>query len=392
MRARAGRAGARADVTLLAPTGGREFSRRGLFTGAAAAGLLGLAGCGTPRAVADSPAPDGKLEGHVNLYSWGDYDPPEMIAAFTRDTGATVQVDSFGSNEELVSKLAATRGTSGYDVVVPTGLMIPQMVEHKLLQPLHKDLIPHFANMDPNFTDQVWDRGNEYSICKAWGTTGFAYDSSEITRRMTSWQDFLDAARHEASGRTALLEDPWEVCSIALGAHGADLNTTDERELDACEKTVVDGLAPHVRAYFGSASTGMLQGGFTLMQSYNGDARQGMLEMADPGRWKFVYPTPSANLWMDNWCIATGAPNPDAAHALINHLISPEAAFEEMDYIGYPVGTKGLREAAEQAELELPELIFPDQAVLDRLTASELTEAQQRRVKIFSRAQARSGA
>ena len=43
MRARAGRAGARADVTLLAPTGGREFSRRGLFTGAAAAGLLGLA-------------------------------------------------------------------------------------------------------------------------------------------------------------------------------------------------------------------------------------------------------------------------------------------------------------------------------------------------------------
>lgn len=380
-------------MRLLAPTGlTREFSRRGLLTGAAAAGLLGLTGCGTPRAVADSPPADGTIEGNVNLYSWGDYDPPEAIAAFTDSSGATVQVDSFGSNEELISKLAATRGTSGYDVVVPTGLMIPQMVEHQLLQPLRKDLIPNFANMDPNFTDQVWDPGNKHSICKAWGTTGYVYDSTKIKRKMTSWQDFLDVAMGQASGRTALLEDPWEVCSIALGAQGADLNTTQERELDACEKTVVDKLAKHVRAYFGSASTGMVQGGFMLMQSYNGDARQGMLEMDDPEKWKFVYPTPSANLWMDNWCIAAGAPHPDAAHALINHMISPDVAFEQMDYIGYPVGTKGLKEAAEGEELELPDLIFPSQKVLDRLTASELTEAQQRRVEIFSRAQARSGA
>ncbi len=392
MKARYG-ASARPDIKLLAPIGlSREFSRRSLFAGAAAAGLLGLAACGTPKGMAASPAPDGKIEPKVNLYSWGDYDPPEAIAAFSEQTGATVQVDSFGSNEELISKLAATRGTSGYDIVVPTGLMIPQMAQHQLLQPLRKELIPNFSNMDPNFTDQVWDPGNKYSICKAWGTTGYVYDTTKIKQNMTSWQDFLDVAMDQASGRTALLEDPWEVCSIALGAQGVDMNTTSEKDLDACEKTVVEKLAKHVRAYVGSASTGMVQGGFTLMQSYNGDARQGMLETDDPDKWKFVYPTPSANLWMDNWAIASGAPHPDAAHALINHMISPEIAFEQMDYIGYPVGTKGLKEAAEAEELELPELIFPSQKILDRLTPSEMNEAQQRRVEIFSRAQARSGA
>ena len=392
MKARYG-ASKRPDVKLLAPLAlSRELSRRSLFAGAAAAGLLGLAACGTPRTVADSPEPDGSLESKVNLYSWGDYDPPEAIAAFTDATGATVQVDSFGSNEELISKLAASRGTSGYDIVVPTGLMIPQMVEHSLLQPLRKELLPNFSNMDPNFTDQVWDPGNKHSVCKAWGTTGYVYDTTKIKTKMTSWQDFLDVAMGQASGRTALLEDPWEVCSIALAAQGADLNTTSEKELDACEKVVVDQLAEHIRAYFGSASTGMVQGGFMLMQSYNGDARQGMLETENPDQWKFVYPTPSANLWMDNWCIATGAPHPDAAHALINHMISPAVAFEQMDYIGYPVGTKGLAEAAADEGLELPELIFPAQEVLDRLTASEMNEAQQRRVEIFSNAQARSGA
>ncbi|WP_246021445.1 polyamine ABC transporter substrate-binding protein [Arthrobacter echini] len=266
------------------------------------------------------------------------------------------------------------------------------MAEHGLLQPLQKDLIPNFSNMDPNFTDQVWDPGNIYTICKAWGTTGYVYDTYTITRPMASWQDFLDAAMGEASGRTALLEDPWEVCSIALGAAGEDLNTTDEEKLDACEQVLLDNLAPHVRAYFGAASTGMVQGGLALLQSYNGDARQGMLEMDDPEQWKFVYPTPSANLWMDNWAIATGAPHPDAAHALINHMLSPEVAFEQMDYIGYPVGTKGLEERAEEEGVELPELIFPAQDVLDRLTPSEMNEAQQRRVEIFSSAQARSGA
>ncbi|WP_298253102.1 spermidine/putrescine ABC transporter substrate-binding protein [uncultured Arthrobacter sp.] len=381
------------DIRLLAPTTlSRELSRRSLFAGTAVVGLLGLAGCGGDRAMASSPAPNGKIENNVNLYSWGDYDPPESISSFTAATGATVQVDSFGSNEELISKLAATRGTSGYDVVVPTGLMIPQMAEHGLLQPLQKDLIPNFSNMDPNFTDQVWDPGNKYTICKAWGTTGYVYDTYTITRPMASWQDFLDAAMGEASGRTALLEDPWEVCSIALGAAGEDLNTTDEQKLDACERVLLDNLAPHVRAYFGAASTGMVQGGLALLQSYNGDARQGMLEMDDPEQWKFVYPTPSANLWMDNWAIATGAPHPDAAHALINHMISPEVAFEQMDYIGYPVGTKGLEERAEEEGVELPELIFPAQEVLDRLTPSEMNEAQQRRVEIFSSAQARSGA
>lgn len=342
--------------------------------------------------MAASPPVDGELESKLNLYSWGDYDNPDLIEAFKDEYDVLVQVDSYGSNEELIAKLSTSRGTSGYDVVVPTGSNIPQMLNHNLLQRLDLSLIPNFAHMDPNFTRQYFDPENEYSICKAWGTTGFVYDTTTIPRDLTSWQDFIDTAQQEAAGTTSLLEDPWEVSAIALAALGYSLNTEDESELEEARAIVVDQLAPNTKAYIGNVATGMIQGSFTLLQAFNGDARQGLSEVPNPDDWKFVFPTPSANLWMDNWSIATGAPHPDSAHAFINQMISPETAVDQLDYIGYPIGTKGLAEAAKQADLSEQDLIFPTQEVLDRLEPSKQTPADQIRTQIYADAQARSGA
>ncbi|WP_309135952.1 polyamine ABC transporter substrate-binding protein [Brevibacterium oceani] len=380
-------------MTFLAPRGAsKRLSRRALLAGFGVVGLGALSACGRTTKMAESPPTDGTLESKLNLYSWGDYDNPELIAAFKQQNDVLVQVDSYGSNEELIAKLSTSRGTSGYDVVVPTGSNIPQMLEHELLQELDLSLIPNFSHMDPNFTNQYFDPDNSYSICKAWGTTGYIYDTTKIDRSMTSWQDFIDAAQKEAAGTTSLLEDPWEVSAIALAALGYSLNTEDEQELEKARSVVVDQLAPNTKAYIGNVATGMIQGSFTLLQAFNGDARQGLSEVKNPEDWTYVFPTPSANLWTDCWAIATGAPHPDSAHAFINHMISPDTAIEQLDYIGYPIGTKGLAEQAEEADIDERDLIFPTQEVLDRLEPSKQTPADQIRTKIFADAQARSGA
>lgn len=381
------------DVTFLAPrAASARLSRRALLAGFGVVGLGALSACGKTTKMAASPPTDGELESKLNLYSWGDYDNPELLDAFKSKNDILVQVDAYGSNEELVAKLSTSRGTSGYDVVVPTGSNIPQMLEHDLLQELDLSLIPNFKHMDPNFTHQYFDPDNTYSICKAWGTTGFVYNTKKIDKELTSWQDFLDTAQKEAAGTTALLEDPWEVSAIALSARGYSLNTQDEGELDEARKIIVDQLAPNVKAYVGNAATSMIQGSFTLLHAFNGDARQGLTEVKDPENWKFVFPTPSANLWMDCWAIATGAPHPDSAHAFINQMISPDTAVDQLDYIGYPIGTKGLAEQAKKADLDQQDLIFPAQKVLDRLEPSKQTPADQIRTKILTDAQARSGA
>ena len=351
-----------------------------------------LSACSKNTSMAASADTDGKIESKLNLYSWGDYDNPDLIQSFKDEFDVLVQVDAFGSNEELVAKLSTSRGTSGYDVVVPTGANIPQMLEHDLLQELDLDLIPNFEHMDPNFIHQYYDPDNKYSICKAWGTTGFMYDTTVISRKMETWQDFIDVAQDEAAGTTALLEDPWEVSAIALSALGYSLNTQDEGELDEARTIVLEQLAPNTKAYIGNVATGMIQGSFTLLQAFNGDARQGLAEVSNPEDWKFVFAKPSANLWMDCWALATGAQHPDAAHAFINHMLAPENAIDQIDYIGYPIGLKGTAEKAAKADLEEQGLIFPPQEVLDRLEPSKQTPADQIRTAIYTDAQARSGA
>ena len=371
---------------------GGGFSRRGMLAGAGALGLGMLAGCQSSGSVATSPTPDGRLESMLNVYSWGDYDDPDVLDGWSAAHDVKLQVDAYGSNEELIAKLAAARGTSGYDIIVPTGLRVPDMAEHGLIQKLDMSLIPNLDTIDANFRGQEYDPDDEYSVCKAWGTTGFVYDTSVVTRDLTSWQDFIDVAQEEANGTTMLLEDPWEVVAIALAALGYDLNTEDAGELDEAADIVVEQLAPTARAYLGNVNTAMAQGGFVLMQAFNGDARQGMMEAEDPDRWKFVFPTPSANIWTDNWCLATGAPNPDAAHSFINHVIAPDNAFAQVDYIGYHTGSSVLAEPGIEEEFDYADIVFPKQEVLDRLVASEFNSGQARRVEIFTDAQARSGA
>ena len=56
-------------------------------------------------------------EGTLNLYTWSDSISPELIKKFEDQTGITVNLDGFNSNEDALTKLQA--GSSGYDIVTP---------------------------------------------------------------------------------------------------------------------------------------------------------------------------------------------------------------------------------------------------------------------------------
>lgn len=378
----------------LVPAGSEaRITRRALLGGFAVVGGALLTGCARSTGFAASKQPGGPLEGQLNIYSWGDYDDPGVLSAFHDKTGVTLQIDSYGSNEELVAKLGATRGTSGYDIVVPTGGYVPMMAKNGLLQKLDHSLLPNMKNIEKAYLDQSWDRGNTYTVCKNWGTTGFAYDTNVIKRTLTSWADFLDVAKNEASKNTAILDDPWEVCCIYFAANGIDPNTTDADALEACRTYLVSNLAPHVKAFNSSAAeTGIQEETFALIHAYNGDVRLALLAGKEiPKNWKFVYPTPTANLWMDNWAIAKGAQNINAAYAFIDYILQPEAALKETDYIGYPTGITGVRDLAEKEKFDLPELVFPPDDVVKRLTPAIVNSASQKQVRILNEMMAKAG-
>ncbi len=373
----------------------RELSRRRLFALAALAGGAGvLSACGGGDTKPSAKATGGGLEDRLSIYSWGDYDAPELLKAFTKDKGPKITMDSFGSNEELISKLVAAKGTGGYDIVVPTGVYIPQMAEKGLLMKLNKDLIPNLKHMDPDYLGREWDPNNDFSICKAWGTTGFVYDKTVIKRDLTTWADFLDCAQKEASGKVSVLDDPAEITGMYYWANGIDWNTTKKSDIDACENFIVKKLAPHIAAfdsYPGGAA--IPQATHALVQVWNGDARQGITNTKKhPERWQWVLGAPQTELWMDNWAITAHAPHPEAAHAFINYVLSPESALAELDYTGYPTGAKDIEATAKKNDLKMLDMVFFTPEQVATMKDGKITSAQTRIVDIWNKAKAAAGA
>jgi spermidine/putrescine transport system substrate-binding protein len=358
---------------------------------AAVSGGLLLAGCSTKsKTPAGAPKPTA-IESKLNMYNWAQYDDPNLPKAFTTAFGPTVQIDVYSSNEEMIAKLSAAKGTSGYDLVIPTGTYIPQMVANNLLQKLDKSLLPNLVHVDPALLGRSWDPTNDYSVCKDWGSTGYMYDTQVIKRPMKSWQDFIDAAKNEASGKTSVLASPTELSGIYFWANGIKWTTESKADLDAAEAFCVNELAPHIKAFDSYPGIKLAQGGYALSELWNGDARQGLLASKNPDRYRWVLPSPRSELWMDNWAIVAGAKHPVAAHAWINYILDPKNAFTDMQYTGYNTGSIESEAKAKAAGLKYLDLIFFTPAQLATLDTGEINTAEQRLIDIFDKTKAKAG-
>ncbi len=411
-----------APISILAPESFRaKLSRRALFQmGGAAAGLAVLAACGSDdegdssgsagtTGGTSASTPEGSVlgdysnvvnsaSGNLAMYTWGDYNDPEIVGALAESTlGVSMKVDYYASNEDLIVKLEASQGTSGFDIVVPTGAYLPQMIQKGLLQKLDMSKIPNFVNVDPAYTSRDWDPNNEYSICKNWGSTGWMWNKTLTgVDSISTWQEFIDVAMNQASGQTAVLDTAPNVAGMYFWANGINWTTEEAADLDAYEAFIVDEFAQHIKAFDSYPSTKIAEGAYTLAMAWNGDARQAFVRIADaggdPSEWAWALGAPATEIWMDTYCIATGAPNPDAAHAWINWLLTPEVSIKDLNYHGYNSGMKNIDTLL--AEL-IPDIVdadmifFSDEQVASMQTGA-VNSAQERLVDILNKVKAKA--
>lgn len=414
-------------LRILAPTSFRQaLSRRSfLQLGGAAAGVAFLAACGssesddssgsesttagTSGATSGSTAGGASVLGNysnvinqssgtLSMYTWGDYNDPEIVGALAESAlGVSMKVDYYGSNQDLITKLSAANGSSGFDIVVPTGPYVPMMIELGLLQKFDKTLLPNIVNVDPLYLGQAWDPANEYSVCKDWGSTGYMWNKAVLGRDITSWADFIATTQNEASGQTSVLDSPNNVTGMYFWANGIDWTTEKTEDLDACEKFLVDEFAQNIKAFDSYPSTKIAEGAYTSSMIWNGDARQAFVRIeeagGDPTEWAWALGSPTTELWMDNYAIATGSPNPEAAHAWINWVLTPEISIKDLNYHGYHSGMKDIDKLL--AEL-VPDLVngnmifFADDEVATMRTGAVNT-AEDRIVDIMNKVKAKAG-
>lgn len=386
---------------LASRTGAERLSRRSFLAGAsvtAVGGGLALSACGNnagsgTAGTTSSPtgaSSPGPVEGALNIYNWADYDDPALFKKFTKETGAKIQVDIFDSNEQAIAKLNTAGGTSGYDLICPTGVYIPLMVQQQLIQPLDTGRLKNMDNLDPQYLDQDWDPGNKYSVPKDWGTTGIMLDKRVVTRPMNTWQDFVDAMQNEAKNNTSVLGTPANLASLYFWTQNppGDWTTTDPTELQKCQDYILKEVAPYVKAYDSYPGISMTQGKYALTMIWNGDARAGLTRGKDVENYQYVLPGPITELWMDNWVLVAGGKNPNAAYAWIDFILDPVNSYIDLQYHGYNTAVKGLEEKAKADKIPFPEIIFPTPQQVQTMVPGAVNDGLDKLNEIFQKAKA----
>jgi len=254
----------------------------------------------------------------VNLYAWSEYIPQALLDGFTEETGIKVNYDTYSSNEELLAKLQA--GASGYDVVIPSDYTVAIMIKQGLLDELDLSKVPNFANIYDNLKNPDYDPGNKYSVPYQWGTTGLAINRDKVTAPITKWADLWDPAYE---GQLVMLDDEREVIGMVLTVLGHDKNTTNEAELEEA-KVKLQELMPNIRVFDSdSPKTSLLAGDVLMGMVWNGE---GSIAHAENPSIDYICPEEGCGIWFDNLAIPKGAPHKDAALALINYILKPDAS------------------------------------------------------------------
>lgn len=366
------------------------MNRRQLLAaiGGSAALAAFLAACGDDSS-SDPEGPAGGGDNSFKLFTWAEYDDPELLATF-----GNIEITIFNSNEEAIQKLVAAGGNNGFDVICPTGTYIPQLAAEGLLEELDLTRIPNFKNLDAAYVNQAWDPGNKYSVCKNWGSTGWIYDKTVVKREINSWSDFIDVAMNEAKGNTSILDTAPNLCGMYFWANGVDWNTTDEAELSACEDFLVNEFASSIKAFDSYPGINLTQGNYALSMVWNGDARQGLLSVEEaggnPDDYVWGLGAPETELWMDNWCILKDAANQDAAYNFLDFILDVSNSATDVEFHGYNTGIQAAKDKL-PADTKYFEMIYFAQDEVSRMRAGSL-DNQERVVEIYNNCKAAAGA
>ncbi len=332
----------------------RAFARRALALGISTSSIGPLLqACGRDDASPDRYAELGPLEKELHIYNWSDYIADDTVSNFEREFGVEVTYDTYESNEEMVAKLMA--GAGGYDIVVPSGYIIPVLVATDLIRPLEQQYLTNIDNISTLFRELPGDPGGRHTVPWLWGTSGIAYRADRIQVPIDSWAVFHDPRYY---GKTTMMDDGREVIGSQLRYRGHSLNSTDVAKLVQARDDAIaakKGLKAYISA---PVKSQLISGDVWISQLWNGDTNQARVEQPNL---EYAVPKEGCTIWVDSMCIPNGARNRRAAHEWINYLLRPGVGAALSEATGY--GTPNPA-AARVMKNPVP---YPTEAELERL-------------------------
>lgn len=279
-----------------------------------------LGGCGSS---------DSASAGELNIFVWTEYVSQDAIDAFEEETGIKVNVSTYSSNEDMISKVKSeSEGT--YDIIQPSDYAVEQLAGQGMLEELDQEKLTNLENIGASYLDPSYDPGNVYSVPYQGGVAAIAVNTSKVDKEITSYDDLFDPS---LQGQLVVLDDYRAVIGMTERSMGLSMNETDPDTLSGVEDKLLT-LKDNIALYDSdSPKSALISGDCTVGYVWSAEAALAMEENPDI---QIVYPSEGAYVFMDNWAIPKGAKHYDAAMEFINYMLSVDAAkmnIEEFPYL-----------------------------------------------------------
>ena len=343
----------------------REVTRRELLgTGlkgafGLAVGASALAACSSATSTSVSPAASGspiasQPDGDLNYFSWAGFIAPQVLKGFEDTYGVNVNKTFFANDEAMVAKLASGLA---YDVVTTNSAYMGPLIESGLLRPIDHAALKNYSQVIPFFQDPPFDPGAKYSLPYAYGPTGIAWNSTDVSGMTGSWNDLWN--HPEAAGKIFVLDQIEEAIGMSLLRLGYPLNSGDPTQVQKAADALIE-LKPSLAGFSTDDYTNLSNGSAWIHHAWSGDVWYAMSLMKDPSVLQFQVNSEGVPLGSDQMSIATKAEHPGTATLFIDWMLDPKNSAKNAAWTGYANGTEAGNSAVNKVLAGVPFLQVSD--------------------------------
>ena len=293
-------------------------------------------------------------EGELQLYNWGNYTSPELLAKFEKETGIKVTVTDYDSNDTALAKIEA--GGHGFDLVVPSANYVPIFAEKGLAVELDLSKLPNHKNIAPEWMDVAWDAGRKNSIPWQWGSTGVAVNTKVYGGDINTSAVWLEVP-DELKGKINVVPEMMDVISLATFYYGGEACSEDLEVL----KKVRDGLLaakPNWISMDYGATEKLSNNDWAASVNWNGSSMRARLANPDVA---YGYPREGYVLWMDSVMLLKDAQHVEEAYKFLDFIMVPENAAMISAFARYANGISGSDAFMPEDMKTAPEVVIPEE-------------------------------
>ncbi|MCK4869812.1 MAG: spermidine/putrescine ABC transporter substrate-binding protein [Gammaproteobacteria bacterium] len=265
----------------------------------------------------------------VNIYTWANYIPQSIITKFEQQTGITVNLSEYDSNETLYAKLK-TSPDAGYDVIIPSSYYVERMRKQGMLHKLNTKRLRNYKHLNPLLLNKTFDPGNKYSVPYFWGSTGIVINKKYFNpKTINKWSDLWQA---KYKNQLLILDDMREAFAIAFIKLGYSINDTNPTHIKQAY-LLLKKLMPNIKLFNSDAENNIyIDEDATIGMGWSGDIYSARPENKDL---TFIYPKDGFSVWIDCMAITKYAPHLANAYKFINFIMQPKIAAQLSLITGY---------------------------------------------------------